>query len=219
VKGVKFFLDTADVERIREYAQLGIVDGVTTNPTLIAKEGRDFQEVVREICEIVKGPVSVEVTALDTEGMVREARELSKLADNIVVKIPMTKEGIRAVNILSEEGVKTNVTLVFSANQALIAAKAGATYVSPFVGRLDDNGQIGMEVVREVVTIFRNYQIETEVIVASIRHPRHVIEAAKLGAHVATIPPQVLEKMFHHPLTDQGIDIFMRDWENYLKNR
>ncbi|MBW9223654.1 fructose-6-phosphate aldolase [Methanothermococcus sp. SCGC AD-155-E23] len=216
---MKFFLDTADVERIREYAQLGIVDGVTTNPTLIAKEGRDFQEVVREICEIVKGPVSVEVTALDTEGMVREARELSKLADNIVVKIPMTKEGIRAVNILSEEGVKTNVTLVFSANQALIAAKAGATYVSPFVGRLDDNGQIGMEVVREVVTIFRNYQIETEVIVASIRHPRHVIEAAKLGAHVATIPPQVLEKMFHHPLTDQGIDIFMRDWENYLKNR
>ena len=216
---MKFFLDTADVERIREYAQLGIVDGVTTNPTLIAKEGRDFQEVVREICEIVKGPVSVEVTALDTEGMVREARELSKLADNIVVKIPMTKEGIRAVNILSEEGVKTNVTLVFSANQALIAAKAGATYVSPFVGRLDDNGQIGMEVVREVVTIFRNYQIETEVIVASIRHPRHVIEAAKLGAHVATIPPQVLEKMFHHPLTDKGIDIFMKDWENYLKNR
>jgi len=219
VKGVKFFLDTADVERIREYAQLGIVDGVTTNPTLIAKEGRDFQEVVKEICEIVEGPVSAEVTALDTEGMVREARELSKLADNIVVKIPMTKEGIRAVNILSKEGVKTNVTLVFSANQALIAAKAGATYVSPFVGRLDDNGQIGMELVREVVTIFKNYQIETEIIVASIRHPRHVIEAAKLGAHVATIPPQVLEKMFHHPLTDKGIDIFMKDWENYLKNR
>jgi len=219
VKGVKFFLDTADVERIREYAQLGIVDGVTTNPTLIAKEGRDFQEVVKEICEIVEGPVSAEVTALDTEGMVREARELSKLADNIVVKIPMTKEGIRAVNILSKEGVKTNVTLVFSANQALIAAKAGATYVSPFVGRLDDNGQIGMELVREVVTIFKNYQIETEIIVASIRHPRHVIEAAKLGAHIATIPPQVLEKMFHHPLTDKGIDIFMKDWENYLKNR
>ena len=219
MKGVKFFLDTADVERIREYAQLGIVDGVTTNPTLIAKEGRDFQEVVKEICEIVEGPVSAEVTALDTEGMVREARELSKLADNIVVKIPMTKEGIRAVNILSKEGVKTNVTLVFSANQALIAAKAGATYVSPFVGRLDDNGQIGMELVREVVTIFKNYQIETEIIVASIRHPRHVIEAAKLGAHVATIPPQVLEKMFHHPLTDKGIDIFMKDWENYLKNR
>ncbi|HIQ32079.1 MAG TPA: fructose-6-phosphate aldolase [Methanothermococcus okinawensis] len=216
---MKFFLDTADVERIREYAQLGIVDGVTTNPTLIAKEGRDFQEVVKEICEIVEGPVSAEVTALDTEGMVREARELSKLADNIVVKIPMTKEGIRAVNILSKEGVKTNVTLVFSANQALIAAKAGATYVSPFVGRLDDNGQIGMELVREVVTIFKNYQIETEIIVASIRHPRHVIEAAKLGAHVATIPPQVLEKMFHHPLTDKGIDIFMKDWENYLKNR
>jgi len=216
---VKFFLDTANVEKIREFAQLGIVDGVTTNPTLIAKEGRDFYEVINEICSIVKGPVSVEVTALDTEGMVKEARELSKLAENIVIKIPMTKEGIKAVNILSKEGIKTNVTLVFSANQALIAAKAGATYVSPFVGRLDDNGHIGMDVVREVVSIFKNYEIKTEVIVASIRHPRHVIEAAKIGAHIATIPFQVLEKMFLHPLTDKGIEIFKRDWENYMKSR
>jgi len=219
VKGVKFFLDTAKVEKIREFAQLGVVDGVTTNPTLIAKEGRDFQEIVKEICEIVEGPVSVEVTALDTEGMVREAREFSKLADNIVVKIPMTREGIKAVNILSKEGIKTNVTLIFSPNQGLIAAKAGATYISPFVGRLDDNGHVGMDVVGEIVTIFKNYNIETEIIVASIRHPRHVVEAAKLGAHIATIPFEVLEKMFYHPLTEKGLEIFMRDWENYLKNR
>jgi len=216
---VKFFLDTANIEKIREFTESGIIDGVTTNPTLIAKEGRDFQEVVKDICEIVKGPVSVEVTSIYHKDMITEARMLSKLADNIVVKIPMTKEGIRAVNKLSEKGIKTNVTLVFSANQALIAAKAGATYVSPFVGRLDDNGQVGMELVREIVGIFKNYGIETEVIVASIRHPRHVIEAAKIGAHIATVPPQVLEKMFHHPLTDKGIEIFMRDWENYLKNR
>jgi len=216
---VKFFLDTAKVEKIREFAQLGVVDGVTTNPTLIAKEGRDFQEIVKEICEIVEGPVSVEVTALDTEGMVREAREFSKLADNIVVKIPMTREGIKAVNILSKEGIKTNVTLIFSPNQGLIAAKAGATYISPFVGRLDDNGHVGMDVVGEIVTIFKNYNIETEIIVASIRHPRHVVEAAKLGAHIATIPFEVLEKMFYHPLTEKGLEIFMRDWENYLKNR
>ena len=216
---MKFFLDTANVEKIIEFAELGIVDGITTNPTLIAKERRDFQEVVKEICSIVKGPVSVEVTSIYHKDMITEARMLSKLADNIVVKIPMTKEGIRAVNKLSEKGIKTNVTLVFSANQALIAAKAGATYVSPFVGRLDDNGQVGMELVREIVGIFKNYGIETEVIVASIRHPRHVIEAAKIGAHIATVPPQVLEKMFHHPLTDKGIEIFMRDWENYLKNR
>jgi len=216
---VKFFLDTANVEKIIEFTELGVVDGITTNPTLIAKEGRDFQEVVKDICEIVKGPVSVEVTSIYHKDMITEARMLSKLADNIVVKIPMTKEGIRAVNKLSKKGIKTNVTLVFSANQALIAAKAGATYISPFVGRLDDNGQLGMELVREIVSIFKNYDIGTEVIVASIRHPRHVIEAAKIGVHIATIPPQVLEKMFHHPLTDKGIEIFMRDWKNYLKNR
>ena len=216
---MKFFLDTANVEKIIEFTELGVVDGITTNPTLIAKEGRDFQEVVKDICEIVKGPVSVEVTSIYHKDMITEARMLSKLADNIVVKIPMTKEGIRAVNKLSKKGIKTNVTLVFSANQALIAAKAGATYISPFVGRLDDNGQLGMELVREIVSIFKNYDIGTEVIVASIRHPRHVIEAAKIGVHIATIPPQVLEKMFHHPLTDKGIEIFMRDWKNYLKNR
>lgn len=216
---MKFFLDTANVEKIREFVQLGIVDGVTTNPTLIAKEGRDFHEIIKEICSIVDGPISAEVTALDTEGMIKEARELSKLADNIVIKIPMTKEGIKAVNTLSKEGIKTNVTLIFSANQALIAAKAGATYVSPFVGRLDDNGQSGMELIREIMAIFNKYNIKTEVIVASIRHPRHVIESAELGAHIATIPFVVLDKMFNHPLTDKGIDAFMKDWDKYLKNK
>ncbi|MBW9222422.1 fructose-6-phosphate aldolase [Methanothermococcus sp. SCGC AD-155-C09] len=216
---MKFFLDTANVEKIKEFAQLGIVDGVTTNPTLIAKEGRDFHEVIKEICLIVDGPISAEVTALDADGMIKEARELSKLADNIVIKIPMTKEGIKALNVLSKEEIKTNVTLIFSANQALIAAKAGATYVSPFVGRLDDNGQNGMDLIREIITIFKNYNIKTEVIVASIRHPRHVIESAEIGAHIATIPFAVLDKMFNHPLTDKGIETFIKDWEEYLKNK
>ena len=216
---MKFFLDTANVDKIREFAELGMVDGVTTNPTLIAKEGRDFYEVIKEICSIVDGPVSAEVTALDAEGMIKEARELSKLADNVVIKIPMTKEGMKAVNVLSKEGIKTNVTLIFSANQALMAAKAGATYVSPFVGRLDDIGQNGMELIAEIVQIFRNYDIKTEVIVASVRHPIHVIESAKLGADIATIPFAVLDKMFNHPLTDKGIDAFMKDWEEYMKNK
>jgi transaldolase len=216
---MKFFLDTANVDKIREFAELGMVDGVTTNPTLIAKEGRDFHEVIKEICSIVDGPVSAEVTALDAEGMINEARELSKLADNVVIKIPMTKEGMKAVNVLSKEGIKTNVTLIFSANQALMAAKAGATYVSPFVGRLDDIGQNGMQLIAEIVQIFRNYDIKTEIIVASVRHPMHVIEAAELGADIATIPFAVLDKMFNHPLTDKGIDAFMKDWEEYLKNK
>ena len=216
---MKFFLDTANVEKIREFAEIGLVDGVTTNPTLIAKEGRDFYEVIKEICSIVDGPVSAEVTALDAEGMIEEARELSKLADNVVIKIPMTKEGLKAVNVLSKEGIKTNVTLIFSANQALMAAKAGATYVSPFVGRLDDIGQNGMQLIAEIVQIFRNYDIKTEIIVASVRHPMHVIEAAELGADIATIPFAVLDKMFNHPLTDKGIDAFMKDWEEYLKNK
>ena len=216
---MKFFLDTANVEKIREFAELGMVDGVTTNPTLIAKEGRDFHEVIKEICSIVDGPVSAEVIALDAKGMIEEARELSKLADNVVIKIPMTKEGMKAVNVLSKEGIKTNVTLIFSANQALMAAKAGATYVSPFVGRLDDIGQNGMQLIAEIVQIFRNYDIKTEVIVASVRHPMHVIEAAELGADIATIPFAVLDKMFNHPLTDKGIDAFMKDWEEYLKNK
>jgi len=216
---MKFFLDTANVEKIREFAEIGLVDGVTTNPTLVAKEGRDFHEVIKEICSIVDGPVSAEVIALDAEGMIEEARELSKLADNVVIKIPMTKEGLKAVNVLSKEGIKTNVTLIFSANQALMAAKAGATYVSPFVGRLDDIGHVGMKLVEDVVKIYRNYDIKTEVIVASIRHPWHVLEAAKIGADIATMPPAVMDKLFNHPLTDIGLERFLKDWENYLKSR
>ena len=216
---MKFFLDTANVEEIKKYAELGLVDGVTTNPTLVAKEGRDFYEVVKEICQIVDGPVSAEVISTDAEGMVKEARELSKLADNIVIKIPMTKDGMKAVKILSAEGIKTNVTLVFSPLQALLAAKAGATYVSPFVGRLDDIGHVGMKLVEDVVKIYKNYDIKTEVIVASVRHPLHVLEAAKIGADIATMPPAVMDKLFNHPLTDIGLERFLKDWENYLKSR
>jgi transaldolase len=216
---MKFFLDTANVEEIKKYAELGLVDGVTTNPTLVAKEGRDFYEVVKEICQIVEGPVSAEVISTDAEGMVKEARELAKLADNIVIKIPMTKDGMKAVKILSAEGIKTNVTLVFSPLQALLAAKAGATYVSPFVGRLDDIGHVGMKLVEDVVKIYRNYDIKTEVIVASVRHPLHVLEAAKIGADIATMPPAVMDKLFNHPLTDIGLERFLKDWENYLKSR
>ncbi len=214
---MKFFLDTANIDKIKEFNDLGMVDGVTTNPSLIAKEGKDFHSVIKEICSIVDGPVSAEVIALDTEGMVNEARELVKIADNVVVKIPMTKEGLKAVNILSKEGIKTNVTLIFSANQALMAAKAGATYVSPFVGRLDDNGQNGMELIVEIVEIFANYGIPTEVIVASVRHPIHVIQSAQIGADIATIPFTVLDKMFNHPLTNKGIEAFMKDWEEFQK--
>jgi len=217
---LKFFLDTANVEKIKEYAEMGLVDGVTTNPTLIAKEGKDFHSVIKEICSIVDGPVSAEVVSLDAEGMVNEARELSQLADNVVIKIPMTREGMKAVNILSKEGIKTNVTLIFSANQALMAAKVGATYVSPFVGRLDDIGNDGLKLIGDIVKIFNNYDnIDTEVIVASVRHPMHVIEAAKVGAHIATIPFAVLDKMFNHPLTDKGIDAFMKDWNDYLSKK
>ncbi|XRO74911.1 fructose-6-phosphate aldolase [Methanocaldococcus sp. 28A] len=216
---MKFFLDTANVEEIKKYAELGLVDGVTTNPTLVAKEGRDFYEVVKEICEIVDGPVSAEVISTDAEGMVKEARELAKIADNIVIKIPMTKDGMKAVKILSAEGIKTNVTLVFSPLQALLAAKAGATYVSPFVGRLDDIGHVGMKLIEDVVKIYKNYDIKTEVIVASVRHPLHVLEAAKIGADIATIPPSVMDKLFNHPLTDIGLERFLKDWDNYLKSR
>ena len=210
---MKFFIDTANVKAIKEMAALGVLDGVTTNPTLVAKEGRDFLEVLREICEIVDGPISAEVISLEAEGMVREARELAKIHKNIVIKIPMTREGLKATKALSREGIKTNVTLIFSSNQALLAAKAGATYVSPFVGRLDDIGQVGMDVVREIVTIYENYGYSTQVIVASIRHPLHVIEAAMAGAHVATIPPAVIEQLIKHPLTDIGIQRFLADWE------
>ncbi|WP_213818670.1 fructose-6-phosphate aldolase [Garciella nitratireducens] len=210
---MKFFIDTANVEEIREAHQLGIIDGVTTNPSLIAKEGRDFIEVVKEITTIVEGPISAEVISSDTEGMVKEARELTKIHKNIVIKIPMTAEGLKAVNIVSKEGIKTNVTLVFSATQALLAARAGATYVSPFVGRLDDISTEGMYLISEIVQIFQNYEIETEIIVASIRNPMHVLEATKLGADIATVPYKVIMQMIKHPLTDIGIERFMKDWE------
>jgi len=214
---MKFFIDTAIVEDIKWAADRGIIDGVTTNPTLISKSGKKFEEVIREIVEIVDGPVSAEVIRTDYEGMVKEARELSKIHPNIVIKIPFIEEGVKAVKTLSKENIKTNVTLVFSSSQGLIAAKAGATYVSPFIGRIDDTGQEGMEVVGELGTIFKNYNFNTEIIVSSVRHPRHVIEAAKLGAHIATIPPEVLKKMFYHPLTEKGLEKFLADWQKVPK--
>lgn len=210
---MKIFLDTANVADIKEGASWGIVDGVTTNPSLVAKEGRDFKEVIKEITGIVDGPVSAEVISLKADEMIEEAREVAKMHPNVVVKIPMTPDGLKAVSAVSKEGIKTNVTLVFSSNQALLAAKAGATYVSPFLGRLDDIGQEGMNLVREIVEIFDIYGIEAEVIAASIRHPLHVTEAALAGAHVATIPFNVLTQMAKHPLTDIGIDKFLKDWE------
>ena len=214
---MKIFIDTANVNEIREAESWGILSGVTTNPSLIAKEGRDFIEVVKEITSIVDGPISAEVISLDHEGMIKEARELSKIHKNIVIKIPMTIEGLKAVKILSKEGIKTNVTLIFSASQALLAAKAGASYVSPFVGRLDDTGEEGINIIKEIVTIFNNYGIKTEIIAASIRHPMHVINAAIAGAHIATIPFKILEQMTKHPLTDAGIKRFLEDWEKVPK--
>jgi len=190
-----------------------VLDGITTNPTLIAKESRDFLELVSEILEIVQGPVNLEVVSQNTEGMLREAHNLASLGPNVVVKCPMTSAGLVAVKTLSKEGINTNVTLVFSPNQALLAAKAGATYVSPFIGRLDDAGHEGMKVIEDTLQIYRNYEIETQVLVASIRHPVHVVDAAKLGAHVATMPPEVLEKMVKHPLTDIGLKRFLDDWQ------
>ena len=214
---MKFFIDTADVKEIREAHSLGILDGVTTNPSLIAKTGRPFRETIKEICSIVKGPVSAEVVSLDTEGMLREARELAKIADNIVVKIPLIKSGLKAVKKLTEEGIKTNVTLCFSSNQALLAAKAGGTYVSPFVGRLDDRGHVGMDLIQEIRTIFDNYAFQTEIIVASIRNPIHVRDAALMGADVATIPFNVFDLLVQHPLTDDGVKRFLADWEKVPK--
>ena len=210
---MKIFLDTANIDEIKEGASWGIVDGVTTNPSLIAKENRDFKQVVKEICDIVDGPISAEVISEDSEGMINEAKELVKIHKNIVIKIPMTVEGLKAVSKLSKEGIKTNVTLIFSPNQALLAAKAGATYVSPFLGRLDDVGSQGMDLVRTIVEIFLNYDYDTEVIAASIRHPLHVVDAALAGAHIATIPMKVLQQMVKHPLTDKGIESFMNDWK------
>jgi len=210
---MQFFIDTANVEEIKQAIDWGILDGVTTNPTLAAKTGRPFMDVVKDILSLVDGPVSLETVSLDTEGMVKEGRFLAELGDNVVVKIPMTKEGMKAVNILEEEGIPTNVTLIFSPMQALIAAKAGASYVSPFIGRLDDISTDGMNLIRDIRTIFDNYGYETEIIAASIRHPIHVLEAAKAGADIATIPFNVLEALFKHPLTDIGIDKFLKDWE------
>ncbi len=210
---MKIFIDTANVEQIREANALGIVDGVTTNPSLIAKEGRDFRQVVQEICDIVDGPISAEAVSLDAEGMVTEAEDLSKIHKNIVVKIPMTAEGLKAVKECSRKGIKTNVTLVFSSAQALLAAKAGASYVSPFVGRLDDVSQTGMDLIEEIVTIFDNFGFETEIIVASVRNPLHVVESALMGAHIATVPFKVIQQLIRHPLTDIGIDKFLADWK------
>ncbi|ADQ14126.1 fructose-6-phosphate aldolase [Halanaerobium hydrogeniformans] len=210
---MKFFIDTANLEEIKKAESLGVIDGVTTNPSLVAKEGDiDFETRIKEICDIVDGPVSAEVVALDAEGMIEEARELAKIADNVVIKIPMTMEGLKAVKTLSKEGIDTNVTLIFSANQALLAAKAGATFASPFIGRLDDRAHDGMDLIKEIVQIYDNYDLDTEIISASIRHPMHVKNAALAGAHIATIPFNVIETLSKHPLTDMGIERFLEDW-------
>ena len=214
---MKFFIDTANVAEIKEANDMGMVDGVTTNPSLIAKEGRDFKEIITEICAIVDGPISAEVISLEAAGMVSEARELVKIHENIVVKIPMTIDGLKAVRTLSSEGIKTNVTLVFSTLQALMAAKAGATYVSPFIGRLDDLAQDGLVLVDQIVTIYDNYDYDTEVIVASVRNPLHVLDSALMGADIATIPFNILAKLAAHPMTDRGIAAFMADWEKRKK--
>lgn len=214
---MKLFLDTAETDEIRKYVPWGVVDGVTTNPSLVAKSGRVFEEVIREICSIVDGPVSAEVTATDTDGMVREGVRLAAIHPNVVVKVPLTAPGLVATRLLSERDIRTNVTLCFSANQALLAAKAGATYVSPFIGRLDDVGQRGMDLIADVLAIYRAYSIPTQVIVASVRHPEHVRESAKMGAHVATVPPKILDSMVGHPLTDKGLAAFLADWEKAKK--
>ena len=210
---MKFFIDTANVEEIKRAKDLGMVDGVTTNPSLVAKEGREFKDLIREIADIVDGPVSAEVVSLDTEGMVREARDLAGLADNMVIKVPLVEEGLKAVSSLAQEGIKTNVTLCFSPVQALMAAKAGAAYISPFVGRLDDISHIGMDLVEQIMTIYENYAFDTEVIVASIRNPIHVLDAALMGADIATIPFKVIQQLIKHPLTDIGVDKFLSDWK------
>src|SRR5262245_34982554 len=211
---MKLFLDSAEVDQIRKYVPWGVVDGVTTNPSLVAKSGRVFEDVVREICSIVEGPVSAEVTATDAEGMVREGIHLAAIHPNVVVKVPLTDQGLVATRAFAERDVRTNVTLCFSANQALLAAKAGASFVSPFIGRLDDVGQRGLDVVADILAIYRAYPaIRTEVIVASVRHPEHVREAAKMGAHIATVPPKLLDAMVGHPLTEKGLAAFLADWE------
>jgi len=214
---MKFFIDTANIQEIKEGIMLGMVDGVTTNPSLVAKEKKGFDKVIRDILDIVDGPVSLEVISLDAEGMVREGRKLAKLGSNVVVKVPMTEEGLKATRIFANEGIRINQTLVFSPLQALMAAKAGAAYVSPFVGRLDDIAHDGMEIVDQIITIFDNYGYDTEVIVASVRHPRHVLEAALMGADIATIPFKVIAQLAKHPLTDIGIEAFLADWKKVPK--
>ncbi len=214
---MKLFIDTANVDEIKEINQWGVICGVTTNPSLIAKEGRDFKEVVKEISDLVDGPISAEVISLEAEGMLEEARDLASIHPNIIIKVPMTKEGLKAVKVLNEEDIKTNVTLVFSPGQALLAARAGATYVSPFLGRLDDIGNEGLYVVEDIVQIFDYHGIDTEIIAASIRNPSHVMSAAKAGAHISTIPYKVFLQMLEHPLTDKGIESFLKDWEGLDK--
>lgn len=214
---MKFFVDTANVEEIKRINNLGLCDGVTTNPTLVSKEKRDFEEVIKEICSVVEGPVSAEVTGLKSEEMVKEAREIAKWADNIVVKIPMTEEGLKAINILSKEGIKTNCTLIFSAAQGLLAMKAGATYISPFLGRIDDMGESGRELIEDLRVIIENYGFESEIIAASVRHIGHVEDAAIAGAHIATIPGTLFPKLWSHVLTDKGLNDFLNDWEKYKK--
>jgi len=214
---MKFFLDTANIDEIREGASLGIVDGITTNPSLISKEGRDLEDIAREICDIVNGPISLEVVSTVSEEMIEEGRRLSKIHKNVVVKIPMIREGLKALHVLSQEGIRVNVTLIFSASQALLAAKNGAAIVSPFVGRLDDISLDGLDLVSDILTIYENYDYDTEVLVASIRHPLHVLEAATMGAHIATMPIKVLNQLLKHPLTNIGLQQFLADWENQKK--
>jgi transaldolase len=215
---MKFFIDTANPNEIKKAYEMGVIDGVTTNPTLISKENKDFGSLIEEICNIIQGlPVNLEVLSLHSQGMIEEAQKLSEMGQNIVVKIPMTGEGLKAIKALASEGIKTNTTLVFSPTQALLAAKAGTTYVSPFIGRLDDVSQIGMDLVKQIITIFDNYGFESDVIVASIRHPIHVLEAALIGADVATIPYKVIEQLVKHPLTDIGIERFLEDWKKVPK--
>lgn len=214
---MKFFIDTADITEIKEANRRGWVDGVTTNPTLIARTGRSFKEVLKDICKEVKGPVSAELVSLEAENMLKEGRELARMADNIVIKIPMCEEGLIAVRRFSDEGIKTNVTLIFSANQAILAAKAGATYLSPFVGRLDDIAAEGMDVISQIIQIYNVYHFKTQVIVASVRHPLHVMNSALMGAHIVTIPFTVMKQLVKHPLTDKGIEQFLKDWEKVPK--
>lgn len=214
---MKIFLDTANISAIKMYNDIGLVDGITTNPSLMAKEGGDPQKVMEEIVQIIKGDVNLEVLSMETNGMLDEGRRLRKYGNNVVVKCPLTPEGLKACKILTSEGIPVNVTLCFSVNQAILAAKAGAKYVSPFIGRLDDNGQDGMNLIREMHQVFQNYKFSTQILVASVRHPMHVVEAAKIGADVVTLPPDVLGKMLKHPLTDVGLKNFLSDWEKLKK--